>query len=94
LEKYTTFEYLGVNWTLIPDVTIPTGMCYPILNRPVGRILRKPSFNQEFTESNPRKNWETRSMTEVFNLVLIEAERPFALRVKYNSAWAAISSNE
>lgn len=37
----------GINWTLVPDSTIPSKTCYAQLNRPVGRIYFKPSFDMK-----------------------------------------------
>ena len=94
LQQYTKFSYMGVNWTLIPDVTLPPGLCYPVLNRPVGKILVKPSFDQEFVESNPRKNWEERVGMKVIAFTTFEPMRVNALTVQYSSAYSALSTNE
>jgi hypothetical protein len=91
---YITFDYMGVRWTLIPDVTLPPGRCYVVLNRPVGTMLVKPSMDQEFVESNPRKNWETRAATKVANWYVLEPDRVFALRIAYNNAPVPLTTNE
>jgi hypothetical protein len=92
--NYITFDYMGVRWTLIPDVTLPKGRCFPVLNRPVGTMLVKPSMDQEFVESNPRKNWETRAVTKVVNFYTLEPDRVFAMRIAYTGSPAAQGTNE
>jgi hypothetical protein len=86
LQSYTQFTYLGIKWTLVPDVTLASGTCYPVLNRPVGEIYYKPAFDEEFVETDKRNNWETRSARKVLNFAIPEPWRVNALRVKYSAA--------
>jgi hypothetical protein len=85
LENYTQFDYMNVRWTLQPDVTLPPGQCYPVLNRPVGEMFLKPSMDEEYVETNRRKNWETRVQMKVINFAIPEPWRVNALRVTYSS---------
>jgi hypothetical protein len=94
LNRYTRFQYMDINWTLIPDVTIPPGLCYPVLSRPVGKLLVKPSFDQEFVESFPRKNWEERSMMKCLAMTILEPDRVNGLSVQYSSEYSALSTTE
>ncbi len=43
---YELGEILGVSWRFIPDNVIPAGRCYPVLNKPVGKLWLKPSADQ------------------------------------------------
>jgi len=94
LQQYTRFSYMGINWTLVPDVTLPPGTCYPVLNRPVGKILVKPSMDQEFVESFPRKNWETRTAMKVLAMTFFEPWRAHALRITYAASTGTVTTNE
>jgi hypothetical protein len=89
LGNFTSFDYMGIRWTLIPDVTLPLGTCYPVLNRPVGKMFVKPQMDQEWVETNVRKNWETRGATKVASFYTLEPWRPFALRIAYVASPAA-----
>jgi hypothetical protein len=86
LQSYTQFDYMGIRWTLVPDVTLPRGVCYPVLNRPVGEVFYKPAFDEEFVNTDRRKNWETRSQQKVIQFAVPEPWRVNALRVTYSSA--------
>ena len=86
LQSYTQFDYMGIRWTLVPDVTLPKGVCYPVLNRPVGEVFYKPAFDEEFVNTDRRKNWETRSQQKVIQFAVPEPWRVNALRVTYSSA--------
>ena len=86
MQNYTQFDYMGIRWTLVADVTLPSGVCYPVLNRPVGEVFYKPAFDEEFVETDRRKNWETRSQQKVIQFAVPEPWRVFALRVTYSSA--------
>jgi hypothetical protein len=88
LANYTSFTYLGVRWTLVPDVTLAPGYAYPVLNRPVGWIWYKPSMDMSGVDTNMRKNEESRYQTKVLAMASPEGYRPFALRVKYDSGVA------
>ncbi len=89
LNSYTTFAYMGVNWTIIGDPTLPPGACYPVLNRKVGQVFHKTAFDEEFVNTDREKNWEDRSASKVFAAALWEAWRPNAFKVIYSSAVGA-----
>lgn len=79
-------NYLGVNWVLIPDATLPPGVCYPVLNRPVGRYYTKADWEQEFIKTEPEKNWEERSQQKLVGLAIRIPDRVHAVRVRYTEA--------
>ena len=83
LQNYTQFDYMGVRWTLVPDVTLEPGTCFPVLNRPVGEMYLKPSMDWEDVQTDRRKNWETRVQAKVINFAVPEPWRVNALRVQY-----------
>jgi len=86
LQNYSQFTYLGVKWTLVPDVTLASGACYPVLNRPVGEVYYKPAFDDEFVETDRRNNWESRSAQKVLNFAIPEPWRVNALRITYKAS--------
>ena len=83
--NYTRFSLGDVNWTIVPDVTLASGKCYPILNKPVGRLYRKPSQDQDVPMTDLRNNRETRFMKGVAGLYIPTQWRPHALQVIYKS---------
>lgn len=85
LQNYKQFKYMGILWTLIPDVTLAQGTCYPVLNRPVGEMYTKTSMDEEIVETNRRKNWETRVQKKVVNFATPEPWRVNTVRVKYHA---------
>lgn len=85
LKDYRQFDYMGIRWTLVPDVTLASGVCYPVLNMPVGEIYTKPSMDEEWVETNKRKNLETRGATKVIAYSAPEAWRMRTCRVTYHS---------
>ncbi len=85
LKNYSTFEYMGVNWMIIPDVTLLPGVCYPVLNRPIGKIWYKPGLDREFLDKNERENWERRALQKVLGMAIPQAWRPFGVRVTYRT---------
>lgn len=84
-DGYTSLQYLGRVWRFVPDVTIPSGTCYPRFNMVPGKTYLKPSFDKEFVETNEEENWETRYQRKVFGAVIISQHRPRSLRIKYKS---------
>jgi hypothetical protein len=85
LRDWFQFEYGGRRWTVIPDVTIPVGVCYPLLNKKVGKLVLKPVYNQAFTETDPQKNLERRMQARVIGTTIIEPWRMAAISVRYRS---------
>lgn len=93
--NFTTFSYFkNRNWTLVPDVTLPKGRCYVVLDRPVGKLFTKPSFDQEFVDTDLENNWEERSAQKAISFATLEPWRVGALRIAYNNSPAALTSNE
>jgi hypothetical protein len=85
LTNYHQFSYMGVNWVLVPDSTIATGTCYPVLNKPVGRFYTKPSMDTENVETFKAKNWEERFATKVVGMAIPSPNRVNAVRVTYHT---------
>lgn len=85
LANYMQFDYMGTTWTLIPDVTLAAGTCYPVLNQAVGDLYTKPSMDEEIVESDRRKNIETRVQKKVLNLAAPEPYRVHTVKVVYHS---------
>jgi hypothetical protein len=96
LNSYTMFEYMGVNWTLVGDPTLPPGACYPVLNRKVGQVFHKPSWDEEFVTTDREKNWEEKLAQKVFAAAIWEPWRVNALKVVYSSVAGAgvVTQNE
>lgn len=88
LADYSQFSYMKTNWTIIPDATLSPGVCYPVLNRPVGQVYYKPSMDADLqvVETDKKKNWEERAMGKVFGLAVPEPWRVFGCRVRYRTA--------
>lgn len=85
LQDYLQFDYMRKRWTLIPDETIPTGKCYPVLNKPVGQYFTKTQFDKEWLETSERLNVESRGARKVIQFVSPLINRVNALRVTYKS---------
>lgn len=85
LQKYTGFTYMNVNWLLIPDVTLQPGKCYPVLNKPVGRIYTKPSQDSEVVKLDDENNYERRMMKKITGYSIPSNKRLRALRIDYNT---------
>lgn len=85
VSNYSSFEWMSVRWTLVPDVTLPPGVAYPVLNRPVGDVFLKPSMDEEFVETNRKKNLETRAAMKVINFASPQPMRVNALSVRYRT---------
>lgn len=76
-------HWFGVDWKLVPDVTIPSGTCYPKLNKSAGNVYLKPSMDEEFTETDNTKHTEKRWQTKVFGITIIGQRRYNMLRLTY-----------
>lgn len=85
LQDFTQFMYLGRTWTLVPDVTIDHGVCYPVLSRKVADYYNKPGFAEEIVEVNRRKNLESRLEKRVINFASPEPWRVNLIKVIYDS---------
>lgn len=85
MNNYSQFSFGGINWTIVPDITLPQGICYPVLNKPVGYLYRKPSQDQDVPETNLRKNRETRFLKAVVGMAIPVQNRPFAVRIDYRN---------
>jgi len=83
--NYTSFDYLGTRWMIVPDNTLAAGTAYVQLNKPVGTIYTKPSMDEVFEEVQRSKNWAERSMQKVVGFAIQAQHRPRVLRVIYRS---------
>lgn len=80
---YLTVNIAGRNWRIIPDVTIPSGFCFPKFNKTPGRVYLKPGLDEEFVYTDREKHWEERSQQKVFGAYIINQKRMNVLRIKY-----------
>lgn len=87
LKDYRAFEYLKKEWVMIPDVTLPPGCCYFVMNRPVGNKITKPSMDWEDVDTDRKKNWETRTVNKTLQYFIPEPSRVNILRVRYSSTY-------
>ncbi|HEY1171038.1 MAG TPA: hypothetical protein VGH19_06665 [Verrucomicrobiae bacterium] len=84
-QNYLQVSHGNVDWTLIPDNTIPSGKCYPELNKKVGKIYSKPALEHEFMKTDLENNWEERWERFPHGSYIPEVNRLHALRVTYKS---------
>ncbi len=82
---YQLPEMLGVNWRLTPDNTIAKGYCYPILNKPVGILFRKPSADQMEEEILRRKRTARRWQNMVIASAIPTPNLKNIIRVRYHT---------
>lgn len=80
---YTGFTYAGIDWKFVPDVTIPSGKCFPKLNKLPGRVFLKPGLDKEFVETDLAQSWEDRFQKKVFGVCIINQKRINTLRLTY-----------
>lgn len=85
LSQYMQIDYLGYRWTIVPDVTIPPNVCYPILNKPIGEIFFKPSMDTMPVRTDEMKNWEERAATKVYGMYIPAHWRMRACSVRYRT---------
>lgn len=87
IDDYTGFRFGNIDWRFVPDVTLDpaTGKAYPIFNRAVMRIYKKPSQDLEFVKTDAEGNKESRSLQSPIGFATNEAWRVFAARVAYHS---------
>lgn len=86
MQKYLNFSYMGINWVLVPDATIPAGKCYPVFNKPVGYIYRKPSMDKELVKTYEEKDWEERSAKIITGIYIPSNRRMNFARFDYLTA--------
>lgn len=80
---YTSLFIAGRMWKFIGDVTLPTGTCYPRFNQLPGRAWTVPEMDGEFTETDNRKNLESRWARKAYGALIMSQWRPRACRIKY-----------
>jgi hypothetical protein len=82
---YLEVEWMNRRWKLVPDVTIASGVAYPVLGQPVGDYFSKPSMDESFVETNRKKNWETRSAMKVIQFASPQPKRVNACSITYHT---------
>lgn len=85
---WMSVHYLGKDWTLVPDNTLPLGVAYPEFNTKVGDFWTKPSLDQEKvinTQELDEKNEEERYMRKVVGFQVNSATRRFIARFRYHA---------
>jgi hypothetical protein len=78
----------GRTWTLVPDNTLPSGICYPEFTRKPGRVYLKPSGDREVIvqdSANDKKNQEERYMQSPFGAAVNQVSKVCALQIKYKT---------
>lgn len=51
---YNGVAWKGIPWKFTPVNTIPIGTCYPIFNKPVGKLFLKPSMDKYYKLESDR----------------------------------------
>jgi len=87
---WTRIDYLGRNWTLEGDNTLPPGACLVESNRKPGRVYFKPSLDRDEVRGEEdytlaMNNEEERWAQKVFGAYINSATRMNALRVTYRT---------
>jgi len=82
---FATIRHLGINWKFIPDVTIASGICFPIFNQKVGISYEKSNMNRDILEPLVALNSERRMQSRAWGAVIISQWRPRAMRINYNA---------
>lgn len=89
LGNYTSVNYAGVTWTLVPMVTLAPNRCYVQLSQKVGTIYRKPGMDEVIdnaaSEEAKRANRAERAQSYVYGMTINAAHKPFALRIRYRT---------
>lgn len=86
LNGWFGLSYLGVNWRFVPDNTLATGTCYPIFNKPVGKLFLKPGLDKDRTKRDDDENWEEAWQIRPLALVMPWANRINTARFTYRTA--------
>jgi hypothetical protein len=87
---WSTVSYLGMNWTLATDNTLPPKFCLVEANRKPGRVYFKPSQDKETVVGEQdynlaQNNEEERWSQKVFGAYINSATRMNVLRIKYRT---------
>lgn len=90
-EGWTTFHFLGIDWQLVPDNTLASGVLYPQLNKPIGTIFFKPAFDKEVVKVEDEKDelggdYESRYLKKPLGVVLPVGRRVNGLKITYSFA--------
>lgn len=76
----------GRRWTIIPDVTLALGTCYPVPSQPIGEVYFKPSQDRVKTkesEDDPDREWQEAS--KVIGHAIPEPWRPRVCKLTYHT---------
>lgn len=80
---YASLALWGKQWKFIPDITIPSGTCYPLFNKKIGLSFDKPNMAGEDVQVNNLEHWEKRAQSRAWGAAIISQWRPCACRIKY-----------
>lgn len=89
--NYLSCQYMGKTWTLVPSNRLPKGYCWPVLDRPFGTILTKPSMDLSIDTLAMEwmkcwsENQAWRWVEKVFHAYYVEPNRKNLVRVQYHS---------
>lgn len=82
---YTSIPYLNKNWIIVPDITIPGKLCYPVPNQPVGKCWIKPVYDKTLVKRDEEKNLERRMEARGVAFAIPKQWTPRACRVRYTT---------
>ena len=87
---WTRINYLGRNWVLESDNTLPPGSCLVEANRKPGRVYFKPSQDRDQVRGEEdyalsQDNEEERWAQKVFGVYINSATRMNVLRINYRT---------
>lgn len=77
--------YMGYNWRVVPDNTIPRKALFAVLNRPVGILWFKPGMAEVEETVNKMKNQASRQEKQVIAMAIPTPSRKNIVRVTYRS---------
>lgn len=88
---YNGITWKGIPWKFTPVNTIPIGTCYPIFNKPVGKMFLKPNWDKQFTftSDNDRSmdpNWGEEYLQKAIALAIPSSRRLNTARFTYKTA--------
>jgi hypothetical protein len=78
-------HYLGRDWTLVSDNTIPQDYCHVPTNRPVGDVWLKPSQDADEEEIDKKKRIASRYKQMCYGAAILEPNKKNSLKVRYQN---------
>lgn len=77
--------YMGYNWRVVPDNTIPRKALFAVLNKPVGILWFKPGMAEVEETVNKMKNQASRQEKQVIAMAIPTPSRKNVVKVAYRS---------